>query len=82
MRTFGMLAGACGALLLSLAMPAGAHHSFAAEFDANQPVNRPIVCSACSFLRRRRSATGMSFMFFPSNCFGRSSGVPASLRLV
>ena len=38
MRTFGMLAGACGALLLSLAMPAGAHHSFAAEFDANQPV--------------------------------------------
>jgi hypothetical protein len=38
MRTFGLLAGACGALLLSLAMPAGAHHSFAAEFDANQPV--------------------------------------------
>jgi len=38
MRTFGMLAGACGALLLALAMPAGAHHSFAAEFDANQPV--------------------------------------------
>jgi hypothetical protein len=38
MRTFGILAGACGALIVSLAIPAGAHHSFAAEFDANQPV--------------------------------------------
>ena len=38
MRTFGILAGACGALVVSLAIPAGAHHSFAAEFDANQPV--------------------------------------------
>ena len=38
MRTFGILAGACAALIVSLAIPAGAHHSFAAEFDANQPV--------------------------------------------
>ena len=38
MRTFGILAGACGALVVLLAIPAGAHHSFAAEFDANQPV--------------------------------------------
>ena len=38
MRAFGILAGACAALLVSLAIPAGAHHSFAAEFDANQPV--------------------------------------------
>jgi hypothetical protein len=38
MRTLGILAGACVALIVSLAMPAGAHHSFAAEFDANQPV--------------------------------------------
>ena len=38
MRTFGILAGACGALIVSLTIPAGAHHSFAAEFDANQPV--------------------------------------------
>jgi hypothetical protein len=38
MRTVGILAGACNALIVSLAAPAGAHHSFAAEFDASKPV--------------------------------------------
>ena len=38
MRALGILTGACAALIVSLAIPAGAHHSFAAEFDANQPV--------------------------------------------
>ncbi len=38
MRAPGILIGACAALLVSLATPAGAHHSFAAEFDASKPV--------------------------------------------
>jgi hypothetical protein len=37
MRAFGILTGAA-ALLVSLALPAGAHHSFAAEFDSTKPV--------------------------------------------
>ena len=38
MRTklIGLIAG--GGLMLSAAAPVLAHHSFAAEFDANQPV--------------------------------------------
>ena len=37
MRALGILTGAA-ALLVSLAIPAGAHHSFAAEFDSTKPV--------------------------------------------
>jgi len=37
MRALGILTGAA-ALLVSLALPAGAHHSFAAEFDSTKPV--------------------------------------------
>jgi len=37
MRALGILTGVA-ALLVSLALPAGAHHSFAAEFDSTKPV--------------------------------------------
>ena len=38
MRALGILTGACAVLFVLLTVPTGAHHSFAAEFDANQPV--------------------------------------------
>jgi uncharacterized protein DUF6152 len=38
MRTRRLLTGFAGALLLGSALPALAHHSFAAEFDANNQV--------------------------------------------
>ena len=37
MRALGILTGVA-TLLVSLAVPAGAHHSFAAEFDSTKPV--------------------------------------------
>ena len=38
MNTKLLLAGAGLAVAMSLALPVSAHHSFAAEFDANKPV--------------------------------------------
>lgn len=38
MRALGILTGVGAVLLVALAIPAGAHHSFAAEFDSTKPV--------------------------------------------
>lgn len=39
MRRQLVILGAAGLLLAGLAVPASAHHAFAAEFDSNKPVN-------------------------------------------
>ena len=46
------------------------------------PRNLPIVRSAASRLSARSSSALIVVQLRPSNSFGRSSGVPASVRLV